>query len=324
MKGLYALPALLFFAAALADCSSPSTSGSRTNWFRSCDDHDDCGDENSCLCGVCTVSCLEDTDCEEGFCSFELETSVQCGARPEQQRICLPSSDAQCFEAPLIVDDELGEAVSPGCEREDALLCESFNRLLPEEYSTWLEGEMNASIQDCEVYHGAGALRYQSPAAGQAQTRMVLPSSVSSGPLFVRFFLRLSEDTDLPDQVQLLELWESEGDDIAERASLFLGSDGVVRTFIGASNATVQPEDAAPLPRDAWICLEWAIDVQEQEGSVELSVDGESVLSRAGFDTQPDEPISVVVVEGQLTGDTEGVDIFVDELVVGTQPIGCQ
>ncbi|HXS17947.1 MAG TPA: hypothetical protein VN764_12205 [Polyangiaceae bacterium] len=324
MKGILVLPALLLFAAALADCSSPSTSGSKTNWFHSCDDHDDCGEENSCLCGVCTVSCLEDADCEEGFCSFELETSVQCGARPEQQRICLPSSDAPCFEAPLIVDDELGEAVPPDCDIAGALICQSFDRLLPDDHSTWLDGEMNASIQDCELSQGAGALRYQSSGVGQAQTRMVLPSSVSTGPLHARFFLRLSGATDLPDQLQLLELWEDEGDDISERASLFVGSDGVPRTFIGASNTTVQPDDAVPLPRDAWICLEWAINVQDQTGSVELSVDGQSVLSRSGFDTQPDEPISVVVVEGQLTGDTEGVDLFVDELVVGTQPIGCQ
>jgi len=301
----------------------PSASGTKTNWFRECDGDADCGEELSCTCGTCTLPCTADAECEEGRCSTELESSVQCGMATAE-RICVSADVSTCSEFTLEADTELGDAIAPSCDQSGALVCESFDRPFPAEYSTWLDEAMSAAIQDCEVFAGDGALHYESTAAGQSQTRIRLPAPVSSGPLHARFFVRLPAATVLPEQLQLLELWETDGTSVPGRVAVFLGADGVPRVYVGASDTTLSPSSAEPLARDTWACLELVLDVQADSGSASLSVDGAEVLSGSGFSTQPAEPISVVVVEGQPTTDTVGVALYLDELVVATDPIGCE
>ena len=309
-------------ALALVQCQGPSASGSKTNWFQACEKDAQCGDEGECTCGLCTHACSEDAGCETGSCAAELETSSVCQTTGPG-RICLPSQDSECVAFELPADPELGEAIVASCEDDAALVCESFDDVLAEEYSTWFEGEMTASIQDCDVFSGAGALHYQSAAPGQAQTRIRLPSPVGSGALHARIYLKLAGQMALPEQLQVLELWDREESDVPGRIALFLRADGVPAVFVGASNTTVLPEDSAPLPRDTWICLELALDIDEANGAVTLLQAGQEILGGSGFATRPEQELSVVVVEGQPTADTEGVDFFVDELGVSTDPIGC-
>jgi hypothetical protein len=309
-------------ALALVQCQGPNASGSKTNWFQECDQDAECGDEGECTCGLCTHVCADDAGCETGRCAAELETSTVCQAMGPA-RICLPSQDAECVAFDVLADPDLGAAVSPSCENEAALVCESFDDGLPEEYSTWVEGEMTASIQDCDVFAGAGAMRYQSEAPGQAQTRVRLPSAIGAGSLHARIYLKLDGQMTLPEQLQVLEFWDREESDVPGRIALFLTADGVPAVFVGASSTTLMPTSPAPLGRDTWICLELALDLDPADGSATLLQAGREILSGGGFATRPEEAISVVVVEGQPTMDTEGVNLFVDELVVSTGPIGC-
>jgi len=313
---------LSLFGLALIQCG-PSASGTKTNWFRECDSDADCGEELSCTCGTCTLPCNADTECEEGRCSTELESSVQCGMATTE-RVCAPSDPVTCAEFRVEVDAELGDALASSCAAEGALVCESFDRPFPAEYSTWQDETMSASIQNCEVLEGEGALHYESSAAGQSQTRIRLSAPVSSGPLHARFFVRLTAGTVLPEQLQLLELWESDGTSVPGRITVFLGGDGVPRVYVGASDTTLSPSASMPLPRDTWSCLELSVDVEATDGGAALALDGEEVLSGSGFATLPAEPISVAVIEGQPTSDTEGIELYLDELVIATAPIGCQ
>jgi hypothetical protein len=127
----------------------------------------------------------------------------------------------------------------------------------------------------------------------------------------------------LPEQLQFLEFWDREGAAVPERISLFLRPDGALRVYVGASATTVEPSEPAPLPRDQWVCVELAVDLQAQDGAVELMLDGATVSSESGFASRPTNPVSVVVVEAQPTTDTMGVEVVLDELVVATGPIGC-
>jgi hypothetical protein len=89
---------------------SPSASdgvGSNTNWFRSCDQDVDCGDELSCICGACSQLCSNDSDCAElddAVCPIDID---EFRARCEQDggdeltfegAACVPacSSDSDC------------------------------------------------------------------------------------------------------------------------------------------------------------------------------------------------------------------------------------
>src|SRR5690606_18531322 len=107
------------------------------------------------------------------------------------------------------------------------------------------------------------------------------------------------------------------------RIGVFLTMDGVPRVYLGASDTTLAPSAPEPLQRDTWHCIELGLDVQAEGGTALLQVDGEDVLSGSDLSNQPEAPISVVVIEAQPSTDTPGVDLFLDELVIGTAPIGC-
>jgi glucuronoarabinoxylan endo-1,4-beta-xylanase len=70
---------------------------SQTNWYRVCISAADCG-ELTCLCGVCTRSCDDDTGCEglgAASCIEEMGAIAVCGGRrPPSVGLCLPACDA--------------------------------------------------------------------------------------------------------------------------------------------------------------------------------------------------------------------------------------
>src|SRR5690606_27318194 len=79
-------------------CSSggPQT-GSQTNWLKSCQTSEECG-EFACLCGTCTVSCEQDQNCGEGgaavcVASTDRGAVAACDGNPPQRGMCLPSCD---------------------------------------------------------------------------------------------------------------------------------------------------------------------------------------------------------------------------------------
>lgn len=309
-------------ALALVHCG-PSASGTKTNWFRACDRDADCDQELSCNCGICTLSCAEDAGCEEGHCATVLESSAQCGVAGAE-RMCVPTSDTTCAEYPLEADPELGNALTPSCAAEGALACEGFDAPLSPEYGTWQEAEMSAVIQNCEVHGGDGAMHYESGAPGMTQTRIRLPEAIASGPLHARFFVRLAAEMVLPEQLQLFEFWETDGPDVPNRIAVFVTAEGVPHVYVGVSETTLAPTAPSPLSRDTWVCLELSLDLQAESGAAALGLDGTTVISSDQVATQPTEPFTVAVIEAQPTDDTAGVDLYVDDLVIATAPIGCQ
>jgi len=79
------------------------SSGSNTNWLKTCTDDSDCADEFSCLCGVCTSACEVEADA----CS---QAAAQCADLAELG--CVPE------------DDRDEGACLPGCSDDDE--CEGF------------------------------------------------------------------------------------------------------------------------------------------------------------------------------------------------------
>lgn len=81
---------------------STVTTSSETNWFQACVSSDDCLDEGSCRCGVCTTTCEDDATCqpENGVCALADSPgfAAQCGSEAPGEGICLPGceSDSTC------------------------------------------------------------------------------------------------------------------------------------------------------------------------------------------------------------------------------------
>jgi len=312
-----------------AGCSpSPQNSGTKTNWLQDCDTTADCGEEGSCLCGLCTRPCDEGDSCAGGRCASFLASAAQCqqaGEAPgKDARLCLPAlaSDTGCSVFAVDTDFDLGAAVQPVCGVAGALICESFDQPLPTQSSTWIEGGMSVSLQDCLVNRGTGALHYTGSGDSFSQTRFRLPEPVTSGSLHARLLVRVPAEVTLPEQLQLFELWNGD-DGSVERAALFVSPAGLPSIYVGASNVTL---DAAPqyvLPRDAWVCLEVAFSLADADGIATLDMNGERVAERAAIDTLSTGGFSVAVVETLLKAATHDVDVYIDDLIVSTEPIGC-
>jgi len=79
----------------------PQTTDSQTNWLRSCQQNNDCGDEFACVCGICTATCSDDSGCAQiskgatCIASTDEAAIAQCGGSPAPQPgMCMPRCEA--------------------------------------------------------------------------------------------------------------------------------------------------------------------------------------------------------------------------------------
>lgn len=321
-----ALPLALLVCA--CGCSpAPQGSGTKTNWLEECDTAAECGEEGSCICGLCTRPCDEADNCPGGRCASVLSSAAQCqsaGTTPVGDlRICLPDQGGKnCSAFSVSPDFDLEAAPADACTRPNSLLCETFDEPLPERTSTWIEGGMSVELQDCLVDVGAGAIRYRGTGDAFSQTRFQLAEPAGDGNLHVRFTVRVPSAVVLPPQLQLFELWNAPGGS-DERATVFLSSSGLPSLYVGASNETLEAAPRFALPRDQWVCFEMSLTLADGDGSAALDVDGERAVERSGIATLGAAPFSVAVVEALLTSAASEVDVYLDDLIVSTAPVGC-
>ena len=321
MKPIVVALAALAFAATC--CSpTPESSGTNTNWLRSCASSDECGSASRCACGLCTRECTSDDECAPGICGSSLATAVKC-AGGQEQTVCLPGPRAPsaCSEFPIATDTDLAPAAVAPCNVPGALLCEAFDAALPAEDATWYSGVMDASIEDCVVHEGAGAIRYRTQSFGYSQTRMRLASPVSGGLLAARFYAYVPAWVTIPDYLAMFELW-SEDASSNGKISVEAKPNDVLEVYLTPNDAAYS-SPAGVLLRDRWLCLTLTLDVAAAGGSVSLAVDGAEVIAQSDVVTLPNNPISVAVVEGLPSADATGVELALDDLVVATEPLSC-
>jgi glucuronoarabinoxylan endo-1,4-beta-xylanase len=120
MSSLGGACALAFFLGACEPEPAGPQGDSQTNWLISCRSDADCG-ALSCLCGVCTLACDEDSACagaSGSSCVPTSETGVAalCGAaQPPSSGLCLPScEDAACAEGQQCVSGVCEPLAGPG------------------------------------------------------------------------------------------------------------------------------------------------------------------------------------------------------------------
>ena len=89
-SSLMALSGLLLGAIACGGSSQRGVTDTRTNWLTPCESEAECGSALSCLCGACTRSCENASDCsdlsEEATCG-SLNDACEAG-----QRVCMAQS----------------------------------------------------------------------------------------------------------------------------------------------------------------------------------------------------------------------------------------
>lgn len=90
--------AVLFLPLPACQSSSPQV-GSQTNWLRACELSDVCG-EFACVCGTCTISCDDQSDCDEqglGSCvpAEDPGATASCQGQSSGTGMCLPRCDEE-------------------------------------------------------------------------------------------------------------------------------------------------------------------------------------------------------------------------------------
>lgn len=80
---MFVCASTLHLACSSSDSEVASTD-TNTNWLKLCDEDADCGDELSCLCGVCSTTCSESAQCLENWSGSECRVPDEdaCGQSP--------------------------------------------------------------------------------------------------------------------------------------------------------------------------------------------------------------------------------------------------
>lgn len=85
-------------------------------------------------------------------------------------------------------------------------------------------------------------------------------------------------------------------------------------------------ETTTALVRDVWDCVEWHMVYGLTNGSVTLWISGTPAASLSNVSTQPSPPYGSLFVEAafyQVSVAQPAVEIWVDDVIVDSQPIGC-
>ena len=96
------------------------------------------------------------------------------------------------------------------------------------------------------------------------------------------------------------------------------------------SDWTIDPnpfeKTAGAVPRDAWTCIEWQVSYSPTNGTTKLWVGDGDAISIDATDTQPSPPYGAMIVGlyfGPIKTAQPAIDVWVDDLVIGPQRIGC-
>ena len=95
IKHIILFGALIFVALGCKAGSPTPSVNSNTNWLKSCNADAECGEEDACICNVCTVVCQESDDCGDtrpgAVCVFSEEVGEGefCVDNNPQESICL-------------------------------------------------------------------------------------------------------------------------------------------------------------------------------------------------------------------------------------------
>jgi hypothetical protein len=206
-----------------------------------------------------------------------------------------------------------------------ARYCEAFeDPELPEMWRTEISGVV--SVDPTLTYRGDGALRAridetidpdnQAHAIAHAGHRVF--ESVEQGTLRTRAYVYVPSSSS--GEMTFLAL--SEDAEPYEHVSTGLDVDGTLR--IDALTASHRESSDFLVPRDRWLCVELAIDVDAAAGSATVKVDGVARVVATGLDTRPGGGYdNVIAGVGWAPSAQTDAEVYLDELVVDSGPTPC-
>ena len=227
----------------------------------------------------------------------------------------------------LILVENASPAAQPAvtCSYPGALICDDFEAGQSAHWKVWVTPPSVGMLQSCTVHGGSFALLARPEAPNTVQLQQLLVPEVGTGPVYLRTFLYLPATQVPPEWTVVYELWDSP-ESCTDKISLDQLADGslqVNNSSTSGPSATFLSSGSTVLPRDRWTCLELEFVVDRSIGSARLSMDGVEVAATSEpTRTRGNRPF-VTVSQGAVVAQGS-LELYVDDFVVATEPIGCQ
>jgi hypothetical protein len=147
-------------------------------------------------------------------------------------------------------------------------------------------------------------------------------SPVMAGDVFLRAFLYVPDN--LPTKtMNILFLGDYATPDPFRGVDVNL-EDGALSIYVPASRPDRITSTGMVIPRDRWFCLQLALVVSPNVGSVTIRVDGEIALEQKNMNTRPAGGIHLLRAGiDWSSGQTDPFNYYIDDLVVDTTSAEC-
>lgn len=202
------------------------------------------------------------------------------------------------------------------CDRPTAVLCDSFDDGIGTSVvsgeAQWLAG---AGPDGTGAMHAIG----RPGASGVAIYTWAEP--IVAGRLHARARLRVAAGDPVDAYAVLIQLDNGVETMGLEKVSADISTAdllAVAAPFTGRGG-----ESTIAMPREHWVCLELDIDV-DANGSLALWLDGEQVYGASAVDTVVPGGFQRLVLGSLVSRSDPPVEVVVDDLIVATEPIGCE
>jgi len=212
------------------------------------------------------------------------------------------------------------------CALGSYLLCDGFEGDSGTMFLGWTDSvSANGSVAAATTPVCRGVTSMHAHVSGGAQAARIYRNALALGmAAYVRTFLYIPTGTDWTtlSYGDYYEFGDGSGGTVNIR---FGGTEGKI--YVERSFAANEPE-VGTLPRAQWICLEMYVAFSSTAGHVTLWINEAMVADYPSIPTLNPAgnslPTFLALGEnGTLSGSTGMIDLYVDEVVVSTTPIGC-
>lgn len=201
-----------------------------------------------------------------------------------------------------------------------AKLCSGFegSGMAPWDYDILEQGTV--ALSTAQAYRGAQSLEIQTLGADLYKYarwgKNSVLNAVDSGDIYLRTYYWIDPATQVTDQLSIMVV--GNGNDPFPSTNVRIDPGKLVVVVDG--NSTSAPFD---FPRGRWTCMVLHLKLAAT-GSVEVSVDGASVVSRTGLETRVAGGYTNVDVGVHYATPTQAAaHLWIDEVVLDTAPVTC-
>ncbi|HMJ14321.1 MAG TPA: hypothetical protein VK524_23055 [Polyangiaceae bacterium] len=222
-------------------------------------------------------------------------------------------------------DYVIGRFADDSCaSHADAILCSGFEKPDLSEWSRTIE--VNAArVERTETrsFAGQAALHASSRADRSAAVAAKEFLPIDSGDLFLRVHVYVPSGL-ATETMNLLFLGDYATPDPFRGIDFNLES-GALSLYSPESQPDRYTSTASSIPRDRWFCLQIAVAVSADQGTVQMRIDAEVALEQGGLNTRPAGGIHLLRAGVDWSSlQSAPFDVYMDNLVLATTPVACE